>query len=695
MSQYILNLKQKYHNELVELIFTLSPSFTKKEFNRFQDHFSKKASKLEISFGDKKRLTTIELKKYQKAIDRFIYNRRKFAEMLEETEISYRKIPFLKMIKNSTQDLKEKEKLLKEYLEEYDDKKELEKLEEFTYLTEEERIGLAKNLKDTILRQQSKTQKAIEKSLDPTETHNETLKKEFIDIQWKRYQRFFDVNPVFHKILSSILSEFLEDYFRDQKVLDVKSHLISIIIIRKYVIKKLKEKEKEFKKELLERLKNSKYRSDSTSQDEVMPKKISFLNFFAYILTQSDLKLRFENSEIIISFDIKTLYKNFFDLLSKYSNVVFSFQEGFIIDENHFLLTDFKRNLLKKINSELKRFNENILIYEEIEEKTGVKFNFKQIIEPFLEDFTLEHPAKIPKQRPSKHTIIERYHLKTVMLSLGIIIICIVGLSIFSAPDKTQFIAQKHDSVQIDYTVWVSNKSKEYDVLNPILDITLWIRMIPITENDTTGIMLGLYNNLLGKELYYESELKWLDKCIDQNRDGIDDITNKTALTYGNSTDQYFNTALMIRFKILDIEKAPDYQESPFNREKVFGFLSYIFQMVWIITLPILLMLIPIFITLIIDFISRHPIDFRKINIRGIDLRKTFSLFIKYGILIGILVSIPYIVFGIIKLQYSPALLKIIWMENPEEIIVLIATFSIPSIIVTAIIYLLLYKKVK
>ena len=47
----------------------------------------------------------------------------------------------------------------------------------------------------------------------------------------------------------------------------------------------------------------------------------------------------------------------------------------------------------------------------------------------------------------------------------------------------------------------------------------------------------------------------WLNKCIDQDRNGIDDNTGQPALTYGNSSDMYFNTCLMLQFKVLDVQK--------------------------------------------------------------------------------------------------------------------------------------------
>lgn len=133
---------------------------------------------------------------------------------------------------------------------------------------------------------------------------------------------------------------------------------------------------------------------------------------------------------------------------------------------------------------------------------------------------------------------------------IGVLLGFIVS-EIFSSSSKG---IQKHDIVKIDYQMWESNKYREYDVLNPLFDDIIWITVIPITENSTSGLILGLYITLLGKKKFYESDFIWLDKCIDQDRNGIDDITGDIALSYGNSTDQYFNTYLMIKFKVLDIQ---------------------------------------------------------------------------------------------------------------------------------------------
>ena len=86
--------------------------------------------------------------------------------------------------------------------------------------------------------------------------------------------------------------------------------------------------------------------------------------------------------------------------------------------------------------------------------------------------------------------------------------------------------------------MYESDYTKSFDPLSPLIDEVIVITVIPITEDKFNGLILGLYNNLVGKEIFYENDFIWLDKCIDQNRDGVDDINaDKAALTYGNSTD--------------------------------------------------------------------------------------------------------------------------------------------------------------
>jgi len=249
----------------------------------------------------------------------------------------------------------------------------------------------------------------------------------------------------------------------------------------------------------------------------------------------------------------------------------------------------------------------------------------------------------------------------------------------------------KYDRVEIDYLVWESDESQSFISTTPEINVTSWIKMIPISENETSGLILGLYNNLIRKRIYFDSGIIWLNKCIDQDRDGIDDSTGELALTYGKSSDSLFNTCLIIRFKVLDIEKDTFIQKL-FPEEDTF--LHNIFT-IFQVTFNIIYSLFPIFLiilfTLLIDYFFRHPIRL-KLKIR-IDGRRLVRNIFKYGLMLGIVYAIPYIVFGIVNLTLPPeelSLLKTSYDFFIPSIIFLIVISCIGFIVV----YLLLFGRI-
>ena len=144
---------------------------------------------------------------------------------------------------------------------------------------------------------------------------------------------------------------------------------------------------------------------------------------------------------------------------------------------------------------------------------------------------------------------------KTIKVSTIIVLIAgLIFLGVF-LPKSFQTLIEKYDLITLDYQMYESDYAKNFDPLSPLIDEVIVLNVMPITEDKFSGLILGLYNNLIGKKIFYESDYIWLKKCVDQNRDGIDDFTWKPALTYGNSSDQYFNMCLMIKFKILSIQK--------------------------------------------------------------------------------------------------------------------------------------------
>ena len=267
---------------------------------------------------------------------------------------------------------------------------------------------------------------------------------------------------------------------------------------------------------------------------------------------------------------------------------------------------------------------------------------------------------------------------KILFTIIKIIISIIIGFVIFSPSS----VIQKYDNVEIDYTVWESDENENYNVLNPVLDTVLWVPMIPITENSSTGIILGLYNNLLGRPRFFDSGLIWLNRCVDQDRNGIDDNTREPALTYGHSADLYFDTCLMIQFHVLNIQKSvPSNQLT--DTELVF------------------IMIIGVIITVIggglVFTVAGYYINkywkYRKFKPKVVKERyyTRNQLFLKYGILLSLLTVITFIILGIVNL-YSP--LDVILQFNPGAfwiviiLIMVVWSFTIP-------LYLVIYRILK
>ena len=81
-----------------------------------------------------------------------------------------------------------------------------------------------------------------------------------------------------------------------------------------------------------------------------------------------------------------------------------------------------------------------------------------------------------------------------------------------NASNPNESTAERYDLITIDYQIRESDHAKNFDPLNPILDEVLVSTMIPLTEDPEKGLILGVYNNVIGKTLYHESDLIWLDK---------------------------------------------------------------------------------------------------------------------------------------------------------------------------------------
>ena len=278
----------------------------------------------------------------------------------------------------------------------------------------------------------------------------------------------------------------------------------------------------------------------------------SFINFKIFKIKSETNKLR----RLSLVFDKTKLYENF------YSSLVVSSQkkefiQNFYSTKDSYLVFNYRSEEIQALLKKNKLLPNNIVKTKYFGGFLGIKINFIEIATILFKSFTKNQPALTPNVRSTRF---QRLRLDTKIkkraaVSVFLIFILILGLTLTYLFRSQSTVVQKYDLVKIDYQMWDSDSRKNYNVLSPLYDDIIWITMIPITENSTLGLILGLYDNLLESQKYYKSDLIWLDKCIDQDRNGIDDLSGEPALSFGNSTDLYFNTYLIIKFEVLDIEK--------------------------------------------------------------------------------------------------------------------------------------------
>jgi hypothetical protein len=333
--------------------------------------------------------------------------------------------------------------------------------------------------------------------------------------------------------------------------------------------------------------------SDATAKFSKIP--FSHFNFLYYILLRSNVNLtttkkQRQNSfqlELVVELDDNRAYRAFFDYFwlkfgesEKFEPDSKKIKLGFANRKDNFVsckienLRDqdktkeksafgeeskFETRFFNNIKFFFHDFNKNLFEHEIKDEinlcKIGFNEIFKTLWKQFVKEFPLREVRKSVKPKKSRDTEVYRELLKRIVIIVSFIALITFGAVFGSMIFNSAFFVSKYDTVKIDYIVWESDQLRTYDALHPLFNDILFLNVTPITENSEDGLMLGLYNNLLGKGINYDSGLIWLNKCVDQDRNGIDDNTGQPALTYGNSSDMYFNTCLMIQFRVLDLQK--------------------------------------------------------------------------------------------------------------------------------------------
>ncbi len=159
------------------------------------------------------------------------------------------------------------------------------------------------------------------------------------------------------------------------------------------------------------------------------------------------------------------------------------------------------------------------------------------------------------------------WSVKTATMGIITVVVLVIGmpyLQKFFTDFPSLFrpnivVVEQYDTVKLDLSVWRSNEWHGYDEDNPDLNYqNTYFGVVP--KNDSSlvssgGLILGIYNQLLGRQEGYDSGVYWIPRCQDHNNDGYNDNTEEPALSYGNNLSTYYNTDLMARFTIRELVK--------------------------------------------------------------------------------------------------------------------------------------------
>lgn len=226
-----------------------------------------------------------------------------------------------------------------------------------------------------------------------------------------------------------------------------------------------------------------------------------------------------------------------------------------MIVEQGYLDSIINKTTIVKIIDAVKKDNQRLLTM--VEEANFLKLDFGEAIKDLWKEFKnktqiamgIVRAAKVKKSSKIK----KEKHVRFALSVSGITALVIILILIFLSFQPARIVVEKYDSVRIRYTMW---KEDQYYLL---INQTLWVNMTMINDTcangENTGIILGLYNKLLGKEVYYESEKIYVGRCVDNDLDGYDDNSGEPALSFGKMNMQYYDTDLAIEFKILGLEK--------------------------------------------------------------------------------------------------------------------------------------------
>lgn len=158
-----------------------------------------------------------------------------------------------------------------------------------------------------------------------------------------------------------------------------------------------------------------------------------------------------------------------------------------------------------------------------------------------------------------------KYYMAAIVIAVLAIVVFMV---VFVRDTDTVKRVGPYDLVNLDYTVYTYEQYDNGE--EPTIRATnQWVNACSRYDSNcrcgygsnesieycAKSLILGFYNKLIGAKEGDIVNNYYIKACIDDDRDGVDDHTGESALSYGFKNDSLYDTDIILSFKIYHISK--------------------------------------------------------------------------------------------------------------------------------------------
>ena len=183
----------------------------------------------------------------------------------------------------------------------------------------------------------------------------------------------------------------------------------------------------------------------------------------------------------------------------------------------------------------------------------------------------------------------EKDYTKSIMSFLVIVIIGVIIFLVVVVYDEEAPRVEQYDLVKLNYEIY---SLEDYNENRPptIQETNYWVNACHRYDSSCEchgnnsqllyecnySLIKGFYNELMGRKEGDKVNSKYIDACIDKDKDGFDDFSGEEALSYGFPNDTLYNTEIVLKFEILRLQKRVPASSNPsFTTSQIFEYVPF------------------------------------------------------------------------------------------------------------------------